>query len=273
MDDKNIMIENNYDLQRKISVVTPTLNSAEYLEKCIKSIADQNYRNYEHIIVDGGSTDGTLDILRRYEGKYPMKWISGKDGGMYEAINKGFSLSTGNVMAWLNSDDIYHPWTFSVVSKVFSRENINWLTGIPSNIQEIDGTEVTYLMPNLPPIYCTDYIRKGYYDGIRLPFVQQESMFWSRKLWNESGAGLDSTKKMAADYFLWRNFANHEKLYSVHCNLASFRIHANQKSADIDKYHKEMAINCKRVNNKLLLAKSHIYSLRHYNDYMVNLIN
>ena len=93
-----------------ISIVTPCLNSEEYLEYCIKSIMSQSYPNVEHIIVDGGSTDSTLDIIRKYEGRYNMRWFSEKDNSMYEAIINGFKLANGEIYAWLNSDDMYMPW-------------------------------------------------------------------------------------------------------------------------------------------------------------------
>lgn len=99
-----------------ISIITPTYNSEKYLEKCILSILQQGCCEYEHIIVDGGSTDGTLSIIRKYEKLYPMKWISEKDNGMYDAIAKGFKLASGDIFCWLNSDDMYMPWTLRAVS-------------------------------------------------------------------------------------------------------------------------------------------------------------
>ena len=90
----------------KILIVTPCYNAERYIEYCIKSIKSQSYTNFEHIIVDGGSTDGTLDIIRKYEGSYNMRWLSEPDDGMYDAITKGFALSSGDIYAWLNSDDM-----------------------------------------------------------------------------------------------------------------------------------------------------------------------
>ncbi len=95
-----------------ISVITPSLNSGAYLEEAIRSVGEQRYTNFEHIVVDGGSEDGTLDILR----KYPhLKWISEPDAGQSEAMNKGFELSSGDIVVYLNADDYFKPGAFETV--------------------------------------------------------------------------------------------------------------------------------------------------------------
>lgn len=254
-----------------ITIVTPTFNSGEYLEKCILSIKNQNYRNFEHIIIDGGSKDSTLDIIKKYENTYPMKWISEPDNGMYDAINKGFNMASGDIYAWLNSDDFYFPWTLQVVAKAFERKDIQWLIGMPSNTKTFSGNEITYLMPNLPVVFNSRLIRRGIYDGRRMYFIQQESCFWSRELWQKSG-GLDARFKLAGDYFLWKKFAQEARLYTVHCNLASFRIHLNQKSSEIDKYYQEMNMKVNlRFLNMIWIVYAHLYSLANYRKYVINL--
>lgn len=256
--------------QPKISIVTPTYNSAQYLEECILSIKKQNYDNYEHIIVDGGSTDGTLDIIKKYEGTYPMKWISESDEGMYDAINKGFRMASGDIYAWLNSDDFYFPWTFQVVAKAFVKKEIDWLTGIPSNTKKYGTCDITYQLPNLPTVYCTPLIKKGIYDGRIMYFVQQESCFWSRNLWEQVG-GIAKKYKLAGDYFLWKKFAERARLYTIHCNLASFRIHEEQKSKDIEAYYAE--IGKKRtigLNSVIVQIYLQLFSLIKYRKYVIN---
>ena len=119
-----------------ISIITPTYNSGAYLEKCIQSIVNQEFDDYEHIIVDGGSTDNTLAIIKKYESLYNIKWISEKDNGMYDAISKGFKMAKGDILCWLNSDDIYMPWTLKVVEHVFQNTDIDWCTGVPTQINE-----------------------------------------------------------------------------------------------------------------------------------------
>ena len=109
-----------------ISIVTPSFNQAQFLEATIDSILSQNYPNLEYIIIDGGSTDGSVDIIKKHE-KYLSFWCSEPDAGQYDAINKGLSHSTGEIMAWLNSDDMYLPWALKTVADIMSSlPNVEW---------------------------------------------------------------------------------------------------------------------------------------------------
>ena len=104
----------------KISIVTPSFNQAEFLEQTICSVLNQNYPNLEYIIIDGGSTDGSVEIIKKYADKFTY-WVSEKDNGQYDAINKGFSHTTGDIMGWINSSDIYYPWTLSMIAEIFEK--------------------------------------------------------------------------------------------------------------------------------------------------------
>ena len=220
----------------KISIVTACYNSEKYLEDCILSIMRQTYDNIEHIIVDGCSTDGTLNIIKKYEGKYNMRWISEKDSGMYDAIIKGFSMAEGEIFAWLNSDDMYMPWACEVAAQVMTQTDIRWLTGIPHQYTE---RGVGHYIPRLTPVYPQRFIEKGYMDNRISNFVQQESMFWSRELWQQYG-DVVKNYKVAGDYHLWRYFAKSEKLVTVDSVLSGIRVHEAQKSKDIEAYYREV---------------------------------
>src|ERR1035437_5893645 len=102
----------------KISVITPSFNSGKSIERAIKSVLAQDYKNFEHIIMDGGSKDGTVEILKKYK---HLRWVSESDGGQADAINKGFQRSTGDIIACLNADDYFFPGAFSAVIEEFKK--------------------------------------------------------------------------------------------------------------------------------------------------------
>lgn len=238
----------------KVSIVTVCYNSEKYIEDCIKSIMRQTYDNVEHIIVDGGSTDGTLDIIKKYENQYNMRWISEKDNGMYDAITKGFKMASGEIYAWLNSDDIYMPWACELVAIVMEKTGIQWCTGIPCHYNE---RGVAHNVPRITPVFPRNFIRKGYMDGRVATFLEQESMFWSKNLWDKAGHVL-AQYKIAGDYHLWKEFAKYEPLYTLDSVISGFRIHTGQKSGDREKYYAEAG----QLNfTKTLLSKFKIISL------------
>lgn len=243
-----------------ISIITPTYNSEAYLEKCILSIMNQSINDYEHIIIDGGSTDGTIEIIQKYENAYNMKWISEKDKGMYDAISKGFRMAKGDIFCWLNSDDIYMPWTLKTIEHIFENSSIEWCTGVPAQINTKGEmyfpieSFITY------PRFC---IKNGWMDGRRLCCIQQESTFWRRKLYEQVG-GIDSSYRLAGDYSLWIKFAKKTKLHTVNSVLAGFRVHEGQKSenklAYWDEAHKLTFFE--KLINKLKLYKMINYILK-----------
>jgi len=209
-------------------VVMPVLNQRRYIEAAIRSVICQAYPNLEYIVVDGGSTDGTVDIIRRYE-PWISHWVSEPDRGMYDALNKGFSTATGDVMAWLNGDDMYAPWAFGVVGEVFRTfaGTVEWITGLPA----VWATDNSMCGVKPAGVYFRHCVRWGLHEGRILGFIQQESTFWSRDLWRRAGARLDDSLRLAADFDLWRRFAEHAPLYVVQTVLGGFRRHPDQQTA------------------------------------------
>jgi glycosyltransferase involved in cell wall biosynthesis len=216
----------------RITVVTPSFNQAPFLEETLRSVLDQNYPNLEYIIVDGGSTDGSVEIIRKYAARLAW-WVSEPDRGHADALNKGFARSTGELMAWINSDDKYLPWTLSVVADVMKRlPQIEWLTSLFHLFWDQQGRAVR--CEAHPGFSRRLILRGGTLPGCGWPawaFIQQESTFWRRSLWEKAGGRIDSAYALAGDYDLWMRFARIAEVYSVPVPLAGFRQHPAQKTA------------------------------------------
>jgi len=197
----------------KITIVTPNFNGGAYLEQTIQSVLSQNYPNLEYIIIDGGSTDNSVSIIKQYESQLAY-WVSEPDKGMYDAVQKGFVQSTGEIMAWINSDDLYHPKAFFTVAEIFNLGKVNWLHGIPSFFDEKGRTI------GVEPL--KRWSKLDYYLG-NFQWIQQESVFWRRSLWEVSGGKMATEMKYAGDLELWLRFFRHEKLYVTNALLGGFR--------------------------------------------------
>ncbi|MBF0456632.1 MAG: glycosyltransferase [Nitrospirae bacterium] len=209
----------------KITIVTPSYNQSAYLEECILSILTQGYPNLEYIIMDGGSTDNSVEIIKKYE-RHIGYWKSAPDSGQYAAIDEGFKRSTGEIMGWLNSDDKLHAGALWIVSLVFSAfSKIQWIMGRPT-VWDADGTLSTVLSPI--PLWSRSQYLKGH---IGPPHIQQESTFWRRQLWEAAGGYIDAALKYAGDMELWSRFFRIDDLYSIDALIGGIRNHPAQKTA------------------------------------------
>lgn len=219
----------------RICVITPSFNQATYLESTIRSILLQGYPNLEYVIMDGGSTDGSIEIIEKYR-PWLWYWQSKPDDGQYAAIQAGFEKSSGEIMAWLNSDDLYFPWTLRTVAEIFSGlPEVNWLSTIVT--AEVGGFE-----ENIAFSQRRGMNRRWFFEARPLQkkgFIQQESTFWRRTLWEQAGACFDKSLHYAGDLELWARFWQHTELVSTSTPLGIFRYHAGQKTNQYQEYLRE----------------------------------
>ena len=208
----------------KISIVTVNYNGDQFLEETIHSVLNQNYPNLEYIIIDGGSSDKSVEIIKKYASKLAY-WISEKDEGQYHAVQKGFTKSTGDIMAWINSDDLYVPNAFFGVAQIFNEfPKVKWLMGIPREYNE-QGVMMSRI--TLP---WGRWSKHRYYT-YDFQFIQQESSFWKRELWEKAGSKMNLEYKYAGDMELWTRFFRFEKLHTTSATFAGFRYNSqNQRS-------------------------------------------
>ena len=218
----------------KISVVTPNYNGGRFLEKTILSVIDQDYPNLEYIIIDGESSDDSVEIIKKYEKRISF-WMSERDDGLYSALQKGFDRSSGEIMAWLNSDDLYHSGALYTVAEIFSNfREVEWLLGKPTVFDEQGRC-----------VYVENsrrWSKYEYYLGEFKGLIQQESTFWRRSLWERAGEEFSRELKYAADYELWLRFFRYVPLYQVQALTGGYRARSgDQLSVEhLDEYKQEV---------------------------------
>lgn len=197
--------------------MTPSFNQGEYVEATLRSVISQGYEALEYVVVDGGSTDGSVDTVKRHEGDL-ASWVSEPDNGHAHALNKGFAKTTGEIMCWINSSDLHYPWTLRTVAQVFSQlPQVEWLMGVPTTLDA--RGDLKHVMTGASNAY--DILAGNY------RVIQQESVFWRRSLWERSGGRLNENLTRAADFDLWLRFLRLAPLHHVQTILGGFRVHGD----------------------------------------------
>lgn len=236
----------------QVTIVTPSFNQARYLQATIESVLDQDYPHVEYVIVDGGSTDGSLEIIRDVQDRLAW-WASEPDSGQTDAVNKGFARAHGDIFAWLNSDDVYFPDAVGqAVAYLQAHPDVGLVYGDADYIDE-SGRRIGRF-----PAAATDYrrLRRGY---VHIP---QQSAFFRARLWRMLGP-LDPAFYFAMDYDLWVRIASVSPIRYVRQTWAGFRLHDAAKTvAFADRCWPEMIQVHKRLGGSLASVIGAKYVLR-----------
>ena len=222
----------------KVSIVTPSYNQGEYLEETIRSVLLQGYPNLEYIIIDGGSTDGSVEIIKKYE-PWLTYWISEKDRGQSYAINKGFALATGEIMAWINSDDFYAGYAFLNIVEAFRlNPNTQWVAG-----------KCIFIQHNGDILWDSVKPDEDYFKWFLKPLYMQPGIFWKKTLW-EATNKIDVSLSYSMDHDLWLQFTKFQQFPAwIDIPVAYFRFHAGSKTVENrDKQEEESLIISKRYD-------------------------
>lgn len=212
------------------SIITPVLNGADYIDRLIASLKAQSFRAWEHIVVDGGSSDSTLEIVRSAYGEDPRLVVLERPGlGIYASVIAGFESSSGRILGWQNADDVYTPWAFAAVEAFQERFSAAWLTGLPGCWDQNDT--LRFVRPY--GWYPQKLIEKGWFHAELLGFLQQESMFITRSAFEsltDSQRATVASASLAGDFMLWRRLAREHRLMVLPTVLSGFRRHSNNRS-------------------------------------------
>ena len=207
-----------------ISIVTPSFQQGRFLERTLYSVVSQAYPSLEYVVQDGGSGDGTLEVLHRYDGVLTA-WASEKDSGQACAINRGFRRTTGEIMAWLNSDDLLLPGSLAYVARYFAEHpEVDVVYGNRIMIDEDDGQIGAWILPKHDDLALT-----------LVDYIPQETLFWRRRIWDASGGYVDSSFGYALDWDLLLRFREAgATMVRLPRFLGAFRIHDEQKTTAED---------------------------------------
>jgi hypothetical protein len=217
----------------KFSIVTPCCNQNRYLESSMRSVLEQRIDDLEYIVIDGGSTDGSLETIRKHSDRLAY-WESRPDFTCMDALRAAFQQSGGEIMGWVHPGEMLAPWAMPVVERIFrSLPEVEWLTtlypldidedGLVTCAREMDGynADAFYRGRNAP-------LDPGFYTSA----IRRESTFWRRMLWERSGGRLEENLHTAVDFELWARFFQHAELYGVSVPLGCSRL--QRPSAPVD---------------------------------------
>jgi glycosyltransferase involved in cell wall biosynthesis len=219
-----IILRNQYRLM-KITVITPSFNQGHFIERTIQSILSQEFDGeLEYLVIDGGSTDNTLDILKGHGGR--IEWVSEKDNGLADAVNKGLAMASGDIIGWLNSDDLYRPGTLATVLEYFAKNpDCMWLYG-KCRIIDLNDREIYKSVTRYKNLLLKKY---SYSRLLKENYISQPAVFFRRSLIDEVGK-LRTDLRFALDYDLWLRFGRRYPAAVIPWYLSDFRRHPQSLS-------------------------------------------
>ena len=207
----------------KISIITPSFNQAEFLERTLLSVHDQGYSNLEHIVIDGGSTDGSVDIIKKYQSRLAY-WVSEPDKGQVDAINKGLKRATGEWVAWQNSDDIYYPGAFHGLAKAASQNSgVDLIIGNMMLIDQADRNlrDIHYVVPTYKSLLAEGMV------------LTNQAAFWRRSVHNEI-SWLNESLHYSFDYEWFLRLIKGRKAAHVNETWGGYRLHEATKTNNFE---------------------------------------
>ena len=221
----------------KFSIVTPSFNQGQYIEQTIKSVLDQNYPDLEYFVLDGGSTDNTVDIIKKY-GRF-IKWRSRRDKGQVAAINEGLNKSTGDIIAYVNSDDYYLPGSFQAVADYFAAHpDTLWLYGDCAVTNP--KLKWTFFLKKLWPVHKYQFALKIFNT------INQPAVFLRKSLVKKVGL-LNPAYHYAFDYDYWLRCLQHSLPAKIPNNLTVFRVHPS--SLGSTSFHRQFSEDLEIIQN------------------------
>lgn len=242
----------------RVSIVTPSYNHSQFIERTILSVLNQGYEDIEYIVIDGGSTDGTLEILRKYSDR--IIWKSESDRGQSDAINKGLKMATGEILAYLNSDDTYEPNAICRVVEFFKKHpEKKWAYGKCRIINEPDQ-EIR------KPITLYKNVLSKNYDYRKLlteNFISQPATFWKRELISEFGY-FNENEHLCMDYEYWLRIGQAHPAGVIDEYLANFRYYATSKSGSTVKKMFQDNLRLARQYGQKHPASLFLHQINHY---------
>lgn len=208
----------------KFSIITPSYNQANYIERTIQSVLSQSHKDVEYVVMDGGSTDGTVKILEKYSDR--ITWTSEKDNGQSDAINKGLKRATGDIVAYLNSDDTYEPDALEKVNAYFEKNpDTKWVYG-KCKIIDQDDREIRKWITTYKNLLLANY---SYKKLLTENFISQPATFWKRELHEELGY-FNEKEHLCMDYEFWLRLGKKYDADVIPHYLANFRYYTESKS-------------------------------------------